>query len=124
MTGQMHLSSVQHQFTDLFPYLGLIFFSQEEFEKTTRGEPAKPMATDVTVAAARTKKGEDISLHGKWLTGNFEKALVNEYGFYVQVCIRSKDGKSAAYSDKDLDKETLRSLNDKAAAHGFPKYEY
>lgn len=124
LTGQMHLSSVQHQFTELFPHLGLVFFSQEEHEKTVRGEKAVPMKTDLTVASVRTKKGDDISLHGKWLTKNFEKAFVDGYGLYVQVCIRTKDGKASAYTSAELDNLTLRSLEDKAAENGFPKYVY
>lgn len=124
-TGQKKLSTVQREFTAQFPYLGLGFFTQEEYEKTARGEPARPADTDVTIATARTRNdGEDISLHGKWLTGNFEDEFAKRYGLHVQVAIRAKDGSGARYTGENLDKLTLRGLNDKAAEAGFPKFEY
>lgn len=123
-TGQRHLSTLQREFTDHFPYLGLVFYTEEEHAKTERGEAAHPMETNVTIAAARTRKGDDISLNGRWLVGNFEMELAKQYGFFVQVSIRTKDGKGSRYTGGELDAMNLRTLNNRAAEAGFPKYEY
>ena len=124
LTGQMHLSTVQAQFTNLFPRLGIVFFSSDEYQKVKRNEIATPMSTDLTVASVRTRRGDDISLHGNWQVRNFEKAFADRYGLFVQICLCSRSRGSVVYTDSDLDDLTLRDLNDKAAAAEIPEFQY
>ena len=124
LTGAKHLSTVQREFTEKFAFLGLRFFSTEEFEKSQRGEPARPMRSDVTIASVRTKQGKDVSLFGQTHTGNFEKAFLKEFGIQAQVSIRGKDGVQTYYTGENLDALTLSELNRRAEEAGHPKFEY
>ncbi len=121
-TGQKRLKTLQVEFTEKFPHLGLQFFSKEEYANTEKGLPAKKLDSDRTIASLRTKQNaEDLSLHGRTLIGNFESKFAELYGIYVQVCAKGKDGK-VGYTGASFDGLTLSDANKRMEAAGNPQY--
>mgnify|MGYP001232620819 CR=1 FL=1 len=123
VTGQKKMSTLQAEFTECFPHLGLMFFSEEEFEKSKTGVKIRPLNPDQTLASVRTKtSGGDISMHGRTHVENIEQAFLDGYGLYVQICI-SIGGKKG-YTTGRYDSMSLTEISSKAESDGWDKWAY
>jgi hypothetical protein len=110
MTGQKLISTLQREFTERFPFLGLMLFSAEEWEKSLRGERIKPLPSDRTLASVRTKKAtEELSIHGNTKVGNLENEILDTFGLYSQVCLMQ--GGKKAYTGTSHNGYSLSELN-------------
>ncbi|HAW96651.1 MAG: hypothetical protein CMJ33_07635 [Phycisphaerae bacterium] len=123
VTGQKKISTLQAEFTECYPYLGLMFFTEEEFEKSKAGEKIRPLNPDQTIASVRTRTtGEDISMHGRTHVGTIENAFLEGYGLYVQIC-KSEGGKRK-YTGGGYDSMSLTEISRKGEADGWDKWSY
>jgi hypothetical protein len=124
IVGQKLISTLQQEFSRHHPYLGLVLFSTAEHEKSMRGQPARPLASDQTIASVREKKStEDLSINGNMLVQNLERRILEVYGLYAQVCIMS-DGGKRAYTGATHDGYTLSQLNRRQADKGRMPFSY
>jgi hypothetical protein len=123
VTGQKLLATLQREFSERFPQLGIMFFSIQEMEKAARGERIYPLPSDQTIARVRSKFASgDISIHGNTRVGTLEGAFLTDYGLRVQVCYM-RDGK-AVYTGDVIDVLTLTELNRRAEARGCGPFIY
>lgn len=123
MSGQKLISTLQREFTDRFPFLGLMLFSAEEWEKSLRGERIKPLPSDRTLASVRTKKAqEELSIHGNTKVGNLEQEILETFGLYSQVCLMQ--GGKKAYTGSSHDGYSLSELNRRREEAGAERFVY
>ncbi len=54
--GNKKIATLQKEFTEKFPFLGIRLFSEEEWQKSLRGENIKALPADQTIAKVRTKQ--------------------------------------------------------------------
>ncbi len=118
VTGQKKVETLQREFTDEFPHLAIMLFAEEEFAKSQRGERARPLSGDQTIADVRTKKSrDDLSIHGSTHIGSIEATFLDTYGLRAQICIR-RDGKGK-YTDQSFDAYSLSEVERHAAREGW-----
>lgn len=123
VTGQKKLVTIQDEFTQKFPQLGVVFFSLDEAKKAEQGQTMRPLPTDQTVASVRTKAAKgDLSIHGNTTVGTLEARFRDDYGLFVQVCYM-KEGKPV-YTGASLDAVSLAELNRRAAEQGRGEFAY
>ena len=123
VTGQKLLATLQREFSERFPQLGIMFFSIQEMERATRGERIYPLPSDQTIARVRSKFARgNISIHGNTRVGTLEGAFLTDYGLSVQVCYM-RDGK-AVYTGEVVNVITLTELNRRAEARGCGPFIY
>jgi hypothetical protein len=119
VTGQKKIATLQREFTEKFPYLGLRLFSEEEWQKSQRGEKIRALAADQTIAKVRTKEhGEPISIHGRTKVSTLEGQFRQRYGLNCQVIVHKKGAKSKSYTSVDMDSVGLTELNRRLEASG------
>jgi hypothetical protein len=115
VTGQKKIATLQAEFTERFPHLGIMLFSEEEYERSCRGERVRPLSADQTIASVRTRKNaKSLSIHGRTHIGTLEETFLEEYGLRVQVCIR-RNGKGR-YTGEGFDGHSLTAVERHAAA--------
>jgi len=123
VTGQKKLATIQSEFSDKFPQLGVMFFSLEESKKMEHGHSMKPLPSDQTVASVRTKSGKgDLSIHGNTTVGTLESAFREDYGLFAQVCYM-REGKPV-YTGASLDSASLAEINRRAGEQGRGAFVY
>ena len=123
VTGQKKLATIQSEFSDKFPQLGVMFFSLEESKKMEHGHSMKPLPSDQTVASVRTKSGKgDLSIHGNTTVGTLESAFRDDYGLFAQVCYM-REGKPV-YTGASLDSASLAEINRRAGEQGRGAFVY
>ncbi|OGV70055.1 MAG: hypothetical protein A3K19_24930 [Lentisphaerae bacterium RIFOXYB12_FULL_65_16] len=121
--GMKKLGRLRTEFNASFPYLGINIYSKEEFEKTTKGEPAVCLAPNLTIAKVRTvKNNTEFKVVGHLHVGTFEARMRELYGLFVQVMVQK--GGEHFVTGVSYDKKTLQEANDECPAQGFDKYTY
>lgn len=124
IVGQKLISTVQEEFTNHHPFLGLYLFSSEEYKNSQAGKPARPLSSDRTIASVREKKSnEELSMHGNMIVSNLEATILDVYGIYAQVCIMNDAGKRA-YTGESHDGYTLSQLNRRQQDKGRQPFRY
>lgn len=119
VTGQKKIATLQREFTEKYPYLGIRLFSEEEWRKSQRGETIRALAADQTIAKVRTKElGEPISIHGRTKVATLEEQFRDRYGLNCQVIVHKKGSKSRSYTSGDMDSLGLTALNRHLAESG------
>ncbi len=122
--GRKKLSTLQKEFTAEFPYLGIMFYSEEEHEKSKRRQRIHSLSGDLSLASVRTRNsGEDLSLHGRTLVRTLEQNMLKHFGLFVQVCFGQGKDCHSYYSTDIADGISLTRLNKKVAAEYEP-YRY
>ena len=118
VTGQKKISTLQSEFSEKFPHLGILLFSEMEYERSCRGERVRPLSSDQTIASVRTKKNtKGLSIHGRTHIGTLEKKFLDEYGLRVQVCIK-RNGKGR-YTGDGFDGHSLTAVEQHAETRGW-----
>lgn len=121
VTGQKKIATLQKEFTAEFPHLAIMLFSEEEYEKSQRGDKVRPLSGDQTIAAVRTKKNtEDLSIHGSTYIGTLEETFLSGYGLRAQVCFK-RDGKRK-YTDESFDGHSLSKIERIAHTKGWDSW--
>jgi hypothetical protein len=119
VSGNKKISTLQKEFSAKFPYLGINFFSEEEWAKSQRGEIVWPLRADQTIASVRTKvHPEPLSIHGRTKVATLEKNFLEQYGMYCQVIFRKKGETKFFYTSGDQDQYSLTDFNRKLEASG------
>lgn len=119
VTGQKKIATLQKEFTEKFPYLGIRLFSEEEWQKSLRGENIKALPSDQTIAKVRTKQHpEPISIHGRTLVATLEQQFRERYGLNCQVILHKKGAKTKSYTSGDMDQLALTELNRRLESSG------
>jgi hypothetical protein len=122
ISGKKILRTINKDFQEQYPCLGLAFFTQEEWDKIQKRAPATPIDGGQRLSEVRTvpppKDEKELSIHGRTLVKNLEDKFHEIYGLKVKVIY--KKGKDKYYShDNDL---TLTQLNKKREDEGCAKY--
>ena len=119
VTGQKKISTLQKEFTEKFPYLGIRLFSEEEWQKSLRGETIKALSADQTIAKVRTRQHpEPISIHGRTKVSTLEEQFRERYGLNCQVILHKTGAKTKSYTSGDMDSLGLTELNRRLEASG------
>ena len=119
VTGQKKIATLQQEFTEKFPYLGIRLFSEEEWQKSLRGENITALPADQTIAKVRTKQHpEAISIHGRTKVSTLEEQFRERYGLNCQVIVHKKGSKTKSYTSGEMDALGLTELNRRLAASG------
>lgn len=118
LNGNTKVKTFQDIFTKRFPYLFIACFDVAEKEKKSK----TPLPADITLAKAGKKKTEDneFTLRGSQKVRLFEKAMLDDFSIYCEVCFTKADG-GRFFTSGDLDELTLKELNDKGQAEGWKK---
>ncbi len=124
ITGQKMLKTINAEFQEAFPYLRLTFCSMDDWKKATSGKGGTIHGFDqsLRLSAVRVKKegSGEISVHGRTLVKNLEKAFYDVYGICCQVCYNEKDGKRY-YTSGAYDNMSLTQLNKELESRGCQK---
>lgn len=119
VSGNKKISTLQKEFTQKFPYLGIRLFSEEEWAKSERGESIRALPADQTIASVRTKvHPEPMSIHGRTKVATLEKTFREQYGLYCQVIVHQKGSATKSYTAGDWDQYGLTELNRKLEESG------
>jgi hypothetical protein len=118
ITGQKKIATLQREFNEHHPYLGLMLFTSEEYAKSAKGEAIRPISGEFTIASVREKKStEELSIHGNMLVKTLESRIRDVYGLYAQVCIMTDQGRRA-YTGESHDDYSLSELNKRQQSKG------
>lgn len=123
--GRKRVKTIQDEFTKLYPFLGLHFFTEEEIQKAKEGGTISPLDGDLSLSKVRTIKGStntDFKVTSRMYVGTMETNFCKEFGLQVQVCTQ-KDGKSS-YTSGEMDKLSLKDLNDWCETNGYSQWSY
>ena len=125
LDGHYVLSALQKEFTESWPYLGVLFFSNEEWQKTLKGEPAKALPRNLTLAVARAAKSDRKAqkVVGKSRVDNSVKWINEHLGLRIPVCTMDTKGKYTYLCGEPTTK-TLAVANREAEAAGCARFEY
>ena len=117
--GNKKIATLQKESTEKFPFLGIRLFSEEEWQKSLRGENIKALPADQTIAKVRTKQHpEPISIHGRTKVSTLEEQFRERYGLNCQVILHKKGSKTKSYTSGDMDSLGLTELNRRLEASG------
>ncbi len=123
ITGQKMLKTINAEFQEAFPYLCLSFCSMDEWKKANNSAGTiHCFNVNKRLSDVRVKKDAnagDISIHGRTLVKNLEKAFYDTYGICCQVCYE-KDGKGY-YTGGTYDNMSLTQLNKELESKGCKK---
>ena len=96
----------------------------DDWKKATSGKGGTIHGFDqsLRLSAVRVKKegSGEISVHGRTLVKNLEKAFYDVYGICCQVCYNEKDGKRY-YTSGAYDNMSLTQLNKELESRGCQK---
>lgn len=113
ISGKKILRTINREFQEQFPYLGILFFTQEEWEKAANGGNIKPIDSMAKLVDVRQtspeRNGLEISIHGNTLVKNLEANFLNAYGLYAKVFYQK--GGCFYYTSDDQDEMNLTALN-------------
>lgn len=118
------LSTIKTRFSEIFPYLTLNFYELREIE--TLDNQAKeliPFDIQMRIRDVRTKKNTDeFIVVGQTKVGTVERRFVEDYGLFVQVCVKHESGQEYHTPD-EYDDYTLSKLNrEMESREGFESY--
>jgi hypothetical protein len=118
------LSTIHKEFQEKYPYLGLAFFTEEEWNKArSSGGTVKSLPGDKKLAelcpVPPPKDERELSIRGNTLVKTLEDNFLKMYGLHVQVTYRKGD--KAYYTSGADDAENLANLNKKKEAEGCVK---
>ena len=124
-SGNKTLKKLYKEFNDIFPYLQIRLYDQEQYEKTLKGESVHGYPIDKTISEIRLKKNTDeLEIHGKTLVKNLEARILEIYGLRSQICYTPKnlpEGTARYYTSGSTDDMTLSALNRKGEEEGWRK---
>ena len=123
ITGQKMLKTINAEFQEAFPYLRLAFCSKEDWKKAnSTGGTIYDLDKNQRLSAVRIKNegSGEISVHGRTLVKNLEKAFYDTYGICCQVCYNDKDG-NRYYTSGSEDSKSLTQLNKELESRGCKK---
>ena len=123
--GRKRVKTIQDEFTKLYPYLGLHFFTEEEIQKSKEGGSITPLAGDLSLSSVRTVKGStssDFKVTSRMHVATMETEFRKDFGLQIQVCLQ-KEGKSF-YSSGAMDKMSLKDLNAWCESNGHSQWSY
>jgi hypothetical protein len=123
--GRKMIKTIQDEFTKLYPYLGLFFFTQKEIKKSTQGESIRPISDELRMAQARTKESStnsDFKVTPQMHVGTLERRFGEEFGLNIQVCIQKGD--EMFYTSGKYDAMTLKKLNSFCEENGYSQWQY
>ena len=121
--GRKKLSTIQREFTEAFPFLGIKFYNAEEHEESVKGERIRSLDSSKSIAAVRTVKSpEELSVHGRTKVSNLEKNIRKHFGMLPQVLFQ-KDG-STYYTSGEQDDLGLSELNRLVEERGCKEFSY
>lgn len=119
VTGQKKIATLQREFTEKFPFLGIRLFSEEEWKKSLRGDKIKALPTDQTIAKVRTRQhAEPISIHGRTKVSTLEEQFRERYGLNCQVVVHKKGASTKSYTTGEMDSLGLTELNRRLETSG------
>lgn len=119
VSGNKKISTLQKEFTQKFPYLGIRLFSEEEWAKSERGESIRALPADQTIASVRTKvHPEPMSIHGRTKVGTLEANFRERYGLFCQVIVHRKGAAGKSYTAGEWDQYGLTEMNRKLEQSG------
>lgn len=126
VSANKKLKTLNSEFQDNFPYLMLVFCSEEEWNKTRddEGQSMEYLDMNLYIRDVRTTKpndGQEMSIHGNTVVKKLEDNFLEFFGIYAQVCYRGPDGKGY-YTSDELDTMTLSSLNSHLKEEGCQEY--
>lgn len=123
--GRKRIKTIQDEFSARFPFLGLHFFSVEEFEKAKAGGTIRPYDGELTLASVRKSGGSgngDFKLSGRMHVRTLEESFRKSFGLLVQVCVQ-KGGKGF-YTSGEQDEQSLLRLNEHVQGDGYSRFDY
>lgn len=127
ISGKKALKTINKEFQEQFPYLRLVFFTKEEWDKAQAGaatvqgiDPSERLANVRVTKPAVNEK--DMSIHGRTLVKNLENNFFKLYGICVQVCY-NLNGKHyyTSGSDDDMSLTQFNAKLEQAGAEKNPK---
>lgn len=125
ITGNKLIKTVKAEFQSQFEYLGLGFYSLEDWKRANNGggnlteiDPSKRISEVRTIKPESSDK--EISIHGRTLVKNLENNFKEIYGICVQVCYE-KDGHRHCTWGK-LDDMSLTQFNKWCSENGYTKH--
>lgn len=107
MHGRKKLATLQAEFSAKFPYLTILFLDARR----------RALDPELTLAAVRTAKGEDLSIMGHMKVATFEARCLTSFGITVEVAFR-KD-QELVRSRGGANDKTLSGLNAWCADQGY-----
>lgn len=121
ISGKKSLSTINKEFQAQFPYLRLVFFSKEEWDKAQNGaDRVQGLDMSLRLASARVTKPstdeKELSIHGRTLVKNLENNFFKLYGICVQVCYKKND--RDYYTSGEQDDLSLSQLNARLEKEG------
>jgi hypothetical protein len=124
ISGKKALKTIRREFQEQFPYLGLSFYTPEQWNKAReKGGTVTVIPDDKRIAEVRTvpppKDEKEISIHGRTLVKNLEDNFLKTYGLHLQVTFQK--GTSVYYTSGDQDALSLTQLNKKLEDEGYKK---
>lgn len=123
--GRKRIKTIQDEFTALYPYLGIHFFTPDENRKSVQGGRITPLDGDLTLASVRTRNdptNADFRLSGRMHVSTLEDAFRRSFGLLVQIC-QQRDGGSF-YSSNESDSVALNDLDRRCAGTGNSRWSY
>lgn len=123
--GRKRVKTIQDEFSKLYPFLGIHFFTEEEIQKAQKGETIIPLDGELSLSKARTVKGStssDFKVTSRMFVETLETNFRKEFGLQIQICTQ-KEGKSF-YTSGDKDRMPLKDLNASCEETGHQKWSY
>ncbi|MDA9923705.1 hypothetical protein N9E25_10235 [Verrucomicrobiales bacterium] len=118
------LSTIKNRFSKIFPYLTLNFYNLSEVETLdNHAKELVPLDVQLKIRDVRTKKNtNEFIVVGQTKVGTAERRFVEDYGLFVQVCVKHESGQEYHTPD-EFDDYTLSKLNSEMEAReGFEPY--
>ena len=116
VSGKKMIGTIQKEFTEKFPYIGLCIFPYSEKSKSTKSP--FPATTKIVDVRKKDSAGE-ISINGRTLVKNLESNFEKVFGLYAQVCYKTKSG--GYYTTGKTDEMSLTQLNAYGEEQGWEK---
>lgn len=123
--GRKRIKTIQDEFTALYPYLGIHFFTEQEISKSKKGESIQPLDGDLALSKVRTMKGStnsDFRVNSRMFVETMETNFRNEFGLHIQICYQMEQ--KSYYTSGDMDKLSLKELNASCEKKGCQKFAY
>lgn len=121
--GRKRVKTIQDEFSKLYPFLGIHFFTEEEIQKAKKGENVSPLDGDLRLSEVRTIKGStnsDFKVTSRMFIETLETNFRREFGLQIQICIQ-KEGRGF-YTSGDMDRMPLKDLNALCEEKGYQKW--
>jgi len=127
ITGKKVLRTINREFQEQFPYLGLAFFTPAEWAKVQEGKTAARLDGGSKLADVRTvpppKDEKELSIHGRTLVKNLEEKFLEIYGLKAQVIYQKGTQKYYTGTDgQGMNAMGLTQLNKKLEEEGYEKH--